>query len=73
MITELGAQRTELAYAAPTVSRNKTTYRAAADGHDLVAVVDRSGCTDSMSGEAFEASATVTFDGTMYYGCGRFL
>ncbi len=73
MITELGVRRTELAYAAPTVSGNKTTYRAATDGRDLVAVVDRTGCNDSMSGEAFAASVTVTFDGAMYYGCGRFL
>jgi uncharacterized membrane protein/membrane-bound inhibitor of C-type lysozyme len=72
MITELGARRTELAYAA-TVEGHRTTYRAAAGGHALVAVVDRAICTDSMSGEAFETRATVTFDDTVFYGCGRFL
>jgi putative lipoprotein len=73
MVTELGSRRTELAYEEPLVAGRRATYRAAADGHELVAVVERTACTDSMSGEAFEATATVTFDDAMFYGCGRFL
>jgi len=30
-------------------------------------------CRDTMSGEAFEASVSVNFDGSQYRGCGRAL
>jgi heat shock protein HslJ/uncharacterized membrane protein len=73
LITDLGESRTELAYAPPTSAGNRTTYRASGEGLEIVAVVDRTPCADSMSGEAFEAAATITFDGRTYYGCGRFL
>jgi uncharacterized membrane protein/heat shock protein HslJ len=73
MITELGARRTELGYPAPTVAGSRTTYRADGDGHEIVAVVERTACVDSMSGEAFEAAVTVTFDGKTFRGCGRCL
>jgi putative lipoprotein len=72
MITELGARRTELPYGEPAADGERTTYRAAG-AVELVAVIERRPCNDTMSGEAFEAAATVTFDGTIYYGCGRFL
>ena len=41
MVTDLGARRTELAYADAVVEGRRTTYRAAADGHDLVASIER--------------------------------
>jgi putative lipoprotein len=62
MTTNLGADRAELAYEEPVVEALRTTYRAAGDGHELVAVVERAPCVDTMSGEPFEATATVTFD-----------
>jgi putative lipoprotein len=73
MITELGARRTEFPYSEPSVAGQRSTYRVRTEAQELVAVVERGACTDSMSGEAFEATATVTFDSAMYYGCGRFL
>ena len=73
VITELGARRTELRYAAPVVAGAQTTYRASDGGHELVAIVERRACADSMSGEAFDAAATVTLDGATLRGCGRFL
>jgi putative lipoprotein len=72
MITELGARRTELPYTVSSVGAS-TTYRASGDGRELVAVVDRTACVDTMSGETFEYAAAVTFDGAMLHGCGRFL
>ena len=73
VITELGARRTELRYAAPSVAGAQTTYHASGDAHEVVAVVERTACADVMSGEAFEAAATVTLDGETLRGCGRFL
>lgn len=73
MTTNLGADRVELEYEEPLVESFRTTWRAAGNGHDLVAVVERVPCVDTMSGEPFDATATVTFDGETYRGCGRFL
>lgn len=73
MTTNLGADRVELAYEEPLVESLRTTYRAAADGHELVAVIDQRPCVDAMSGDPFEVTATVTFDGETFRGCGRFL
>jgi len=73
VVTELGARRAELRYAAPASAGARTTYRASDGGHELVAVVERRTCADSMSGEAFDAAATVTLDGATLRGCGRFL
>ena len=73
MITDSGQRRTERSYEEPVVEGATTTYRSLADDGEIVAVIERSPCTDSMSGEAFEATATVMFGGTTYRGCGRFL
>jgi uncharacterized membrane protein len=73
IVTELGTKRTELAYAAPTVEGTRTTYRGAGDGREATVVIDRRGCVDSMSGEGFEAAATVSFENRTLRGCGRFL
>lgn len=73
VVTDLGARRTELRYAAPAAEGARTTYRASDDGHEAVAVVERRACADSMSGEVFDAAATVTLDGATLRGCGRYL
>ena len=73
IVTELGTNRTELAHEGPVVASGRTTYRAAADGRDATVVIDRRACADSMSGEGFEAVATVSFQNRTLLGCGRFL
>lgn len=70
MVTGYGGRQTELACRAPAVLGAQTKYRSA-DGA-LGAVVERVPCTDSMSGEQHDATVTVTLDGTVYRGCGRF-
>jgi uncharacterized membrane protein/heat shock protein HslJ len=73
IVTELGANRAELPHSGPVVEGGRTTYRGAADGREAAVVVDRRACADSMSGEGFEAAATVTFENRTLQGCGRFL
>jgi putative lipoprotein len=73
MVTNLGEDRTELAHDGPAVDGTRTTYRATRDGRELTVVIERQPCTDTMSGEAFEAAATVTFGEETFRGCGRFL
>ena len=45
----------------------------AADGTPVVLEIDRTRCHDGMSGEAFEAAATLTVGDRSYQGCGAFL
>jgi len=73
IVTELGAKRTELAHGGAVVEGGRTTYRASADGREATVVIDRRACADSMSGEGFEAAATVSFENRTLRGCGRFL
>ncbi|HSC16213.1 MAG TPA: hypothetical protein VLI71_13905, partial [Gammaproteobacteria bacterium] len=73
IVTELGTNRAELAHGGPVVESGRTTYRAAADGRAATVVIDRRACADSMSGEGFEAFATVSFENRTLLGCGRFL
>ena len=73
VVTELGTNRAELAHGGPVVAGGRTTYRAAGDGRAATVVIDRRACADSMSGEGFEAFATVSFENRTLLGCGRFL
>jgi putative lipoprotein len=71
LVTDLGTERAEFPYSDPVVEGARTTYRSA--GGELVAVVERQPCVDTMSGEGFEASVTLTVTGGTLRGCGRFL
>jgi len=73
IVTELGTKRAELRHGEPVVVGTSTTYRAAGDGGEATVVIDRRACADSMSGEGFEAAATVSFENRTLRGCGRFL
>jgi putative lipoprotein len=73
IVTELGTKRTELEHGGGVVEAGRTTYRAVADGSEATVVIDRRACADSMSGEGFEAAATVSFEYRTLLGCGRFL
>jgi uncharacterized membrane protein/heat shock protein HslJ len=73
IVTELGANRAELPHGEPVVDAGRTRYRAAAEGREATVVVERRACADTMSGEAFEAAATVRFENRTLTGCGRFL
>jgi putative lipoprotein len=73
LVTDYGAERTEVVHAEPLVEDARTTYRAAAAGETLTVVIERRACADSMSGEAFETAVTVTLADRVLHGCGRFL
>jgi putative lipoprotein len=73
LITDYGANRTEVMHAEPVVEGPRTTYRAAGAAPALTVAVERRACADSMSGEAFEAAVTVTLADRVLHGCGRFL
>ena len=53
--------------------RGRTEYYATKDGHDLGVIIEDGACTDTMSGEEFEAKVAIELDGKDYMGCGRAL
>jgi uncharacterized membrane protein len=71
LTTELGAHHTDFAYREPTIAGARTTYRTFAGTQELLVVIDRMHCNDSMSGEPFESVVTVTFENATLFGCGR--
>jgi putative lipoprotein len=52
---------------------HRTVYRGENGDLDIVVQIEGDACTDSMSGERFEATVTVEFQGKVYRGCGRAL
>ncbi len=53
-----------------TDATGRTTYHAVTEAHDLRVVVEDRPCADTMSGERFEATVTVTLGGDTLRGCG---
>ena len=49
------------------------TYRVLSDEHILEVVIAGRPCRDSMRGDSFESTVTVTLDGRRYRGCGKAL
>jgi putative lipoprotein len=73
IVTELGTKRTELPHSDAIVAAGHVVYGAGAGGKEATVAIDLRACTDSMSGEVFEAAATVSFENRTLRGCGRFL
>lgn len=48
-------------------------FRGEVDGKPVELTIRREDCADPMSGEAFDASATLDYQGRSYQACGRFL
>jgi putative lipoprotein len=71
LATEGDTRHLEFPYRVPTVAGTRTTYRSFVGTQELVVVIDTIPCNDTVSGERFESTATVTFEGATLYGCGR--
>ena len=68
---ELGTRRIEFPYRAPAVSGARTAYRTFSGTQELNVAIDGNPCNDTMSGERFESTVTVTFENRTLYGCGQ--
>jgi putative lipoprotein len=68
---DLGTRRIEFPHRMPTISGTRATYRTFSGTQQLDVVIDGIPCNDSMSGERFEATVTVTFESGTFYGCGE--
>lgn len=68
---DVGTGRAQFPYRAPTVASTRTTYRSFVGTQELLVFIDAIPCHDTLSGERFEATVTVTVEGMTLYGCGR--
>jgi putative lipoprotein len=71
LVTDYGARRTEWQSWNVSSAGPRTTYQS--PDAPMTIVVERRVCADSMSGEAFDATVTVTLADRVLHGCGRFL
>jgi putative lipoprotein len=71
LVTDYGASRVERPLPEPTVDSDARTTRWVAG--DLVVEIIGRPCRDSMSGEPFESTVRVTWEGQLLRGCGRAL
>jgi putative lipoprotein len=74
-VGEYGERLIEFATPKPIVKQQErgTTYKAQAEGLLIKTIIEGRPCTDSMSGQQFEATVTVEVDGKLYRGCGKAL
>jgi len=73
LVADYGAATYEFGAPEPTTDTTaaQTTFRTTNDSHSLAVLIEGRGCTDTMSGEEFEVTVTVTLDDITYRGCGR--
>jgi putative lipoprotein len=72
VVTDYGQDKKSYAYVEPQEDKDarKTVFQVDTDTSVLI---EGKPCTDSMSGESFEVTVTVTRGGNTYKGCGRAL
>ena len=74
-VGDYGATRATVPRPTPqaTAGSNETAYVVITEAHRLTVRIRPGPCVDSMSGEPYEASVELDFDGRRYHGCGRAL
>ncbi len=74
-VGDYGNSRYEFAAPEPETNQQerRTIYRMKANGKSLTVIIEGRQCRDSMSGESFGATVSVTLDQKKYQGCGRAL
>jgi putative lipoprotein len=72
IVTDYGQNRVAYPYIEPQEDKaaGKTVLQV---DEDVSVLIESIGCTDSMSGESFEVTVTLTTGGQAYKGCGRAL
>ena len=58
---------------APVVKGDEMSFTAVTDAHRLAVLIEPRPCSDTMSGQRFPRTVTVTIDGQTLRGCGRSL
>lgn len=73
LVDNYGQDRHEFVLSGPSVDNVSgiARYQVRSDAHDLNLTLEGRRCTDTMSGETFETTVTLVFDGRRLSGCGR--
>ena len=74
-VTAYGTELYSFTTPAPEVDQQnrRTVYRTRAGEHDLTVTITYGSCSDDMSGESFESTVELVFDGAVLRGCGQAL
>ena len=73
LVTNTGQTRTEYPYVEPEVFQDQRKSVFSVKQDELKVTIEGVNCTDSMSGEKFEVSVFIEFNGKALKGCGRAL
>jgi uncharacterized membrane protein len=73
LVTDYGEHRMSLPYVEPVVFQDESRTEYRLPDHDTVVEIRGEPCTDSMSGEQFAVSVTVSQPDRTLVGCGRAL
>ena len=74
-VSDYGRKTNKFTASEPLINQIKRTtkYYVQENGHVLELIIKGTKCLDTMSGESFETTVTVTLDGKEFKGCGRAL
>jgi putative lipoprotein len=73
LVTNTGQTRTEYPYVEPEVFQDQRKSVFSVKQDELIVTIEGVNCTDIMSGEKFEVSVFIEFNGKALKGCGRAL
>jgi uncharacterized membrane protein len=73
LVTNTGQTRTEYPYVEPEVFQDQRKSVFSVKQDELIVTIEGVSCTDIMSGEKFEVSVFIEFNGKKFKGCGRAL
>ena len=73
LVTDYGQSKTSYPYVEPDVFPEERRTRFSVSDHDVQIIIEGKACRDSMSGEEFAVTVTVTIGEVRLTGCGRAL
>lgn len=73
VVADYGERHLAVPDPGPSIEGARTVYHTVTGDHDVRIIITRESCRDTMSGERFDHSVTLTVDGRTWHGCGRYL
>jgi uncharacterized membrane protein len=73
LVTDYGSARTNMPYVEPVVYQEERRTQYVLESYNTVVEIRGEPCTDTMSGESFEVTVTITIKERKLHGCGRAL
>jgi hypothetical protein len=70
ILLDYGAERLQIAVPPPDRTERGVEYHARTPFQEITLLIEERPCRDSMSGEPFPSTITLTVDGRQYQGCG---